>query len=162
MAIQYTFTSHCVAFPSKLVAQEGGEHIYNIELTSNTDNGNLVAKGDFIDLDLYKEAAVTTFAGKIQKQAANGNWYVEVVTPGDALFVYMQAFIAEDWTNTFKKESNFYNAKGDTVRGYALHVGDVFEVSELGFTGTPVAGATVSCENKKLKVASEEEEGGGE
>lgn len=152
MAIKYVIDTHAVAFPSKLVAQNGGEHIYNIELTSDTDNGNLVAKGDFIDLDLYKEAAVTTFAGKIQKQAANGNWYVEVTDPGDALFVYMQAFIAEDWTNTFKKESNFYNAKGDTVRGYALHKGDVFEVSAEGFTGTPEAGKTLTCENKKLKV----------
>ena len=108
--IKYSIEKHAVAFPSKLVAQNGGEHIYNITLTSDTDNGNLVARGDFEDLDRYTEAAVTTFEGKIQKQAANGNWYVEVVDPGDALFVYMQAFIAEDWTNTWKKESNFYNA----------------------------------------------------
>ena len=153
MAIKYAIEEHAVAFPSKLVAQNGGEHIYNIELATDTDNGNLVAKGDFIDLDLYEEAAVTTFAGVIQKQAANGNWYVEVTDPGDALFVYMQAFIAEEWTNKFKAEKNFYNAAGEVVRGYALHVGDVFEVSALGFTGTPVAGATVSVANKKLVVA---------
>ena len=154
MAIKYTIQSnHAVAFPSKLVAQNGGEHIYNIELATDTDNGNLVAKGDFIDLDLYEEAAVTEFAGVIQKQAANGNWYVEVVNPGDALFVYMQAFIAEDFLNKFKKESNFYNLAGETVRGYALHVGDVFEVSADGFTGTPEAGKAVSVVSKKLKVA---------
>lgn len=151
--IKYNIETHAVAFPSKLVAQNGGEHIYNIELESDTDNGNLVAKGDFIDLDLYKEAAVTSFKGVIQKQAANKNWYVEVVEPGDALFVYMQAFIAEDWTNSFKKESNFYNATGETVRGYALHAGDVFEVSELGFEGTPEEGKEItSVSNKKLVV----------
>lgn len=150
--IKYSIEKHAVAFPSKLVAQNGGEHIYNITLTSDTDNGNLVARGDFEDLDRYTEAAVTTFEGKIQKQAANGNWYVEVVDPGDALFVYMQAFIAEDWTNTWKKESNFYNAKGDVVRGYALHKGDVFEVSVEGFDGQPAEKATVTCENKKLKI----------
>jgi hypothetical protein len=150
--IKYNIEQHAVAWPSKLVAQNGGEHIYNIELETDTDNGNLVARGDFIDLDLYKEAAVTTFAGKIQKQAANGNYYVEVVTPGDALFVYMQPYIEEEWTNTFQKESNFYNPAGDTVRGYALHEGDVFEVSEAGFEGTPTEGATVSCVNKKLSV----------
>ena len=153
MAIKYAIEEHAIAFPSKLVAQNGGEHIYNIELATDTDNGNLVAKGDFIDLDLYEEAAVTEFAGVIQKQAANGNWYVEVTNPGDALFVYMQAFIAEEWTNKFKAEKNFYNAAGEVVRGYALHVGDVFEVSALGFTGTPVAGAAVSVANKKLVVA---------
>lgn len=154
--IKYAIDQHAIAWPSKLVAQNGGEHVYNIELTSDTDNGNLVARGDFIDLDLYKEAAVTEFAGVVQKQAANGNWYVEVVTPGDALFVYMQPFSAEDWTNTWKKESNFYNAKGETVRGYALHVGDVFEVSELGFTGTPEEGVEVSCAAKKLVVTTTE------
>lgn len=153
MAIKYAIEEHAIAFPSKLVAQNGGEHIYNIELATDTDNGNLVAKGEFIDLDLYAEAAVTEFEGVIQKQAANGNWYVEVKNPGDALFVYMQAFIAEEWTNKFKAEKNFYNAKGDVVRGYALHTGDVFEVSALGFAGTPVAGAAVSVANKKLVVA---------
>lgn len=153
MAIKYEIAQHAVAFPSKLVAQNGGEHIYNIELETDTDNGNLVAKGDFIELDLYKEGAVTDFEGVIVAQAANGHWYVEVTKPGDALFVYMQAFIAEDWTNKWKKESNFYNAAGDTVRGYALHVGDIFEVSAEGFTGTPTAGATVTCTDKKLAVA---------
>lgn len=153
MAIKYSIDKHAIAFPSKLLAQNGGKHIYNIELATDTDNGNLVARGAFIDLDTYEEATASTFEGVIQKQAANGNWYVEVVNPGDSLFVYMQAFIAEDWTNKWKKESNFYNAAGDMVRGYELAVGDVFEVSAEGFTGTPVAGATVSVANKKLVVA---------
>lgn len=153
MAIKYSIEKHAVAFPSKLLAQNGGKHIYNIELATDTDNGNLVKRGSFIDLDLYEEEAATTFEGVIQKQAANGNWYVEVVNPGDALFVYMQAFIAEEWTNKFKAESNFYNAAGDVVRGYELAVGDVFEVSVEGFTGTPEAGKTVSVAAKKLVVA---------
>ena len=153
MAIKYSIEKHAVAFPSKLLAQNGGKHIYNIELATDTDNGNLVKRGDFIDLDLYEEDTAATFAGVIQKQAANGNWYVEVTDPGDALFVYMQAFIAEEWTNKFKAEANFYNAAGDIVRGYELAVGDVFEVSAEGFTGTPVAGKTVSVAGKKLVVA---------
>ena len=153
MAIKYSIEKHAVAFPSKLLAQNGGKHIYNIELATDTDNGNLVKRGSFIDLDLYEEEAATTFEGVIQKQAANGNWYVEVVNPGDSLFVYMQAFIAEEWTNKFKAESNFYNAAGDVVRGYELAVGDVFEVSAEGFTGTPEAGKTVSVAGKKLVVA---------
>lgn len=151
--IRYEIEKHAVAFPSKLLAQTYGKHIYNIELTSDTDNGNLVAKGDFVDLDLYKEGTVTEFEGVVRKQAANGNWYVEVTKPGDALFVYMQPFIAEEWTNTFKKESNFFNASGDTVRGYELAIGDVFEVSEEGFTSTPSEGATISSvTDKKLTV----------
>ena len=152
--IKYSIEKHAVAFPSKLLAQNGGKHIYNIELATDTDNGNLVARGAFIDLDTYEEAAVKTFEGVIQKQAANGNWYVEVVNPGDALLVYMQAFIAEDWTNKWKKESNFYNAADEIVRGYELAVGDVFEVSAEGFSGTPEAGKSVSVANKKLVVAA--------
>jgi hypothetical protein len=153
MAIKYSIEKHAVAWPSKLLAQNGGKHIYNIKLATDTDNGNLVARGAFIDLDTYEEAAASTFEGIIQKKAANGNWYVEVVNPGDSLFVYMQAFIAEDWTNKWKKESNFYNAADEIVRGYELAVGDVFEISEEGFTGTPEAGKTVSVAGKKLVVA---------
>lgn len=153
MAIRYEISKHAVAWPSKLLAQNGGKHIYNIKLATDTDNGNLVARGSFIDLDTYEEAAASTFEGIIQKKAANGNWYVEVVNPGDSLFVYMQAFIAEDWTNKWKKESNFYNAADEIVRGYELAVGDVFEISEEGFTGTPEAGKTVSVAGKKLVVA---------
>lgn len=153
MAIKYEIEKHTVAFPSKLVSQNGGLHILNVQLSSNCDNGSLVGVGAFIDLDLYEEAAATTFEGKIQKQAANGNWYVEVVDPGDAYFVYMQPFIAEEWTKTWQKESNFYNAAGDVVRAYQLCKHDVFEVSAEGFTGTPVAGATVSVGAKKLVVA---------
>lgn len=153
MAIKYEIEKHAVAFPSKLLAQTYGAHILNVQLTDACDNGNLVGIGEFVDLDLYEEAAATTFEGKIQKQAANGNWYVEVVNPGDSYFVYMQPFIAEEWTNKWKAESNFYNAAGDVVRAYQLCKHDVFEVSAEGFTGTPVAGASVSVADKKLVVA---------
>ena len=145
--------THAVAYPSKLIAQNGGKHIYNIELATETDNGNLVARGQFLDLDLYEEAAATTFEGVIQKKAANGNWYVEVVEAGDALLVYMPAFIEEEWTKTLKDERRFFNAAGATVRGYELAVGDVFELSAEGFDGTPEAGKTVTVANKKLVVA---------
>ena len=110
MAIRYEIEKHAVAFPSKLLAQNGGKHIYNVVLSTDTDNGNLIARGEWDSLDLYKEAAVTTFEGVVREQAANGNWYVEVTDPGDALFVYQQPVIAEEWTNTFKKTSNFFNA----------------------------------------------------
>ena len=67
----------------------------------------------------------------------------------------MQAFIAEDWTNRFNKESNFYNAKGDVVRGYELAKHDVFELSAEGFTGEELAvgkKVTYDSVSKKLKV----------
>lgn len=144
--------THAVAFPSKMLASTYGAHILNVQLSADCDNGALVGVGAFIDLDLYEEAAATTFEGKIQKQAANGNWYVEVVDPGDAYFVYMQPFIEEEFTKSFKNEKRFYNASGDVVRAYQLCKHDVFEVSAEGFTGTPEAGKAVSVEAKKLKV----------
>lgn len=154
MAIKYQIEEHAVAFPSNLLAQIGGKHIYNVELTSDTDNGNLIARGDWLSLDLYKEAAVTKFEGIIREQAGNGNWYVEVVDPGDALLVYQQPVIAEEWTNAFKKTSNFYNVTGDRVRSYELAVGDRFEVSALAFTGEPQKNAKItSVANKKMVIA---------
>ena len=151
--INYKIDEHTVAFASKVLARNGGEHVYNIELETDTDNGSLVAKGDFIALDLYAEAAVTSFAGKILDKSSRGGWYVEVVTPGDALLVYSEPLISEEWTNRFKALKNFYNGAGERARCYALHEGDVFEISEIGFTGTPVKGASVSCADKKLVVA---------
>lgn len=151
MAIRYEIEKHAVAFPSKLLAQNGGKHIYNVVLSTDTDNGNLIARGEWDSLDLYKETVVTTFEGVVREQAANGNWYVEVTDPGDALFVYQQPVIAEEWTNTFKKTSNFFNAAGDRVRSYELAVGDVFEVSAEGFSKVPTKGAKIqSVTNKKM------------
>lgn len=154
MAIKYEIEKHATAFPSKLLASNGGKHIYNIELNTDADNGNLVAKGDWISLDLYDEAAVTTFEGKIQEQAANGNWYVEVVDPGDALLVYQVPMISEEWTNSFLKESNFYNLAGDTVRAHELAEGDIFEASAEAFTGEVGKGKTISSvAEKKMVIA---------
>lgn len=154
MATKLTYdNTHCVAFPSKLLAQNGGSHIVNIELAEDCDNGNIVRPGEFLDLDLYAEAEASTLKAKIQKQAANGNWYVEIVeNPDHECFVYMQPFIEEEWTNSFKQESRWYNAAGDVVRSYILCPYDVVEISEAGFEGTPVAGAELTVANKKFVV----------
>ena len=146
--------THAVAWPSKLKSQQCG-HIYNIQLTSDTDNGAIVGRGDWLGLDLYEEATATGFEGIIREKAANGHWYVEVTAcdPTTSLFVYMQPFIAEEYTNSFKDEKRWFNASGETVRCYELSVGDIFELSAEGFTGTPEAGKTVPVADKKLVVA---------
>ena len=153
MVVNYTIAQHAVAYPSKVLAAEGGKHIYNILLTNDCDNGNFIKKGNFISLDLYAEASATTFAGVVLDQAANGNYYVEVVTPGDALFVCNIDDHAEEWTNTWKKESNAYNPAGSVVRAYELAVGDVVEISAAGFTATPSKGDSVELSGKKLAKA---------
>lgn len=154
MAIKFQLDTHAVAYPTKVLAMYGGKHIYNIELNSDTDNGMFIAKGDFVELDHYKEATATTLTAKVLGKAANGNWYVEITADTDALFVYEEPLISEEYSKTFEKESNFYNAKGAVVRAYELAKGDVVEISADGFDGTPVADAEITAiSGKKAKIA---------
>ena len=137
--IQVNIAKHAVAFPSKVLASKGGKHIYNIQLAEASDkfvdNGWFVGKGDFVELDLYKAAAPTSFEGTVVGVAANGNFYVEVKSAENALFVYQLPMIEETYSNTFKKESNYTNAPTQVVRAYELAVGDVVEISADGFSG---------------------------
>ena len=137
--IQVNIAKHAVAFPSKTLASLGGKHIYNIQLAEASDkfvdNGWFVGKGDFVELDLYKAAAPTSFEGTVVGVAANGNFYVEVKSAENALFVYQVPMIEETYSNTFKKESNYTNAPTQVVRAYELAVGDVVEISADGFSG---------------------------
>jgi len=152
MVLDYTITQHAEAYPSKVLAAEGGKHIYNILLTNACDNGNFIARDAWLSLDLYSEKAATTFAGVVQEKAANGNYFVEVVTPGDALFVCMVDDHAEEWTNTWKT-ARPYNAAGSIVRAYELAVGDIIEISVEGFTAEPTVGDSVTLSGKKLAKA---------
>ncbi len=153
--IQYTIAKHIFGFPSKIVSAYGGGHIYNIRLTADTDNCTLVGRGNWVAFDEYTQAAApNTFAGIIRQQAANGNWYIEVTADTEALFVYDAPVIAEDYNKKFSLEENFYNEQGKTVKAYSLIKGDIFEVSALGFNGTPAANKTVTFANGKYVVGN--------
>lgn len=147
------FVKHAVAGSSKLKATTAG-HIYNILIEEDIDNGTLVARGDYVKPEVYKAKASTGFKGVIVDKAANGNFYVEVVEPGDALLLLQVPLIYEEYTTRMQHESNFFNANGDIVRAYELYVGDIFELSAEGFVGTPVKGTEVTVDTtKKLKVS---------
>ena len=152
MAIRYAIEEHIVSFPSKIAASAGSPHIYNIQLTNDTDNGQLVGKGNWVAFDEYAEAAAPAFSGKIQAKAANGNWYIEVTAATEALYVFDSPVIAEDYNAKFVAEKNFFNEAGKTVKAYSLIKGDIFEVSAIAFDGTPEAGATVTYSNGKYVV----------
>ena len=154
MSIKYNTEKHATANPSNIVSGGTyGGHMFSILLNSDTDNGNLVAVGDWLSLDQFVEAAVTSFEGKIVEKMGNGNYLVLVTDPGDATLVYSVPVAAEDWTNTWKKESNFYNEKGSVVRAYELKKWDRFEVSAEGFNGTPEVGKAITgVSNKKMTV----------
>lgn len=156
MSIFYEIAKHATAFPSNVLSGDTyGGHMFSILLDSDTDNGNLVAVGDYLSLDLFAEAAVTEFEGKIVEQMGNGNYLVLVTNPGNATLVYQVPIGAEEWTNTFKKESNMYNKAGDRVRTYGLAKWDRFEVSVEAFEGTPEVGKTITgVTNKKMVVGA--------
>lgn len=156
MAVNFfNFTEHAVAGQTNLLGTDGGAHVRNIVATADIDNGCIVGKGDWIGMETYAEAAAGAFTGKILGQAANDNWYVEVESATNCWFVLTVPTIYEDYAKKFQEEKNFYNASGDIMRCYELKPYDVFELSEVGFTGTPAAGKAVSVENKKLKVAED-------
>lgn len=152
MAVDYSVTKHATAGVSKLLATYGGAHIYNVTLTTAADNGNIIGRGEMVSLDNYAEAAPTTFSGKVVWRAANGNWYVEVVEAENALLVYnvpMNPYEA----GPLSDEALFYNAAGEVARAHELKVGDIFEVSEEAFSGTPAKGAAISSiSNKKMVI----------
>ena len=144
--------THNEAFPSKLLAANGGGHIYDITLTADHDNGVLVGRGDYIKLGTYEETtAPDTFEGIIREQAANGNWYVEVTAETEALWILMPE-ISPYGIKILEDPKAWYNAEGDTVKGYSLTKGDIFEMSVEGFDGTPEVGAEVTFADGKYVV----------
>lgn len=147
-----TAEKHGVAGSSKIKATICG-HIFNILIEEDLDNGSIVAKGDYVKPEVYKAKDSTGFSGVIVDKAANGNWYVEVKEPGDALLLLQVPVIYEEYTTAMMHESNFYNEAGDIVRCYELVKDDIFEVSDECFDGTPAKDATVSVSGKKLTVA---------
>lgn len=153
MSMFYEIQKHATALPSNVLAGEYGAHMFSIQLGSDADNGNLIAVGDWKSLDLFAEAAATTFTGKIVERMGNGNYLVLVQDPGDAVLVYQVPVGAEEYNNSFKRESNLYNKAGDIVRCYELKKWDRFEVSAEGFEGTPEVGAAITgVSNKKMVI----------
>jgi len=145
---------HAVAGSSKLKATVCG-HIYNIIAAADIDNGCIVGKGAWQGMETYAEAAATTFTGKIVDQAANGNWYIEVLTAANAYLVLTVPMTYIETPKQFAHEKYFYNAKDDIMRCYELVPGDIFELSAEGFGGAtdPSKGASVTVSSKKVTVA---------
>ena len=149
-----TFT-HNEAFPSKLLAASGGGHIYDIQLTADHDNGELVGRGNYIKLGTYQETtAPNTFAGIIREQAANGNWYVEVTAATEALWILMPEISPYEAIPETVNPKAWVNKAGDTVKGYSLTKGDIFEMSAEGFTGIPAVNKSVTFASGKYVVGN--------
>lgn len=134
MAYAVTVSKHNVAFPSK-VRSGGDGHTLNMFVAADTDNGVIGSVGAWKDFDRYNFTVGNAgFEGKLHA-AANGNWYVEV-TAIDAdvppVFLYNSPIVEDE---RYKDQLDvFFNANGDTVKGYVLELFDVIEESEAIFT----------------------------
>lgn len=151
-------TKHAVAFPSKVLAGSMGAHIYNITLSTACDQGGVIGRGAWNSFDNYAEAAAPNgITGKIVDQAANGNWYVEITavpSGSEALVVYNSPIIPHESPRELADLSNFYNDAGEVVKAYVCTIGDIWEVSAEGFTGTPAKNKTLTVASKKWVVAA--------
>lgn len=145
---------HGLASASKVLAGIGGGHIYNVRLSKNHDNGELILRGGWLAFDEYEEkTGAITFEGVIRADSAEGGYYVEVTAPTDALFVYNTP-VSPYGTKDLRDEHLFYNATGDTVKAYSLTVGDIVSVSEELFKNKIVLGKKVSFADGKYVVAT--------
>lgn len=147
-------TKHAVAGSTRLAATKGvGAHgPIDLQISKDLDNGTIIGKGALVAGEVYAMASPTSFAGKIIDKAANGNWYVEVTSASNAYLVLQVPVTYYDYTNQMRQESTFYNENGDIVRAYPLFAGDVFELSDEGFDGTPAKDATVSVDSTTYQV----------
>ncbi len=158
MAIKHNFTKFPVAFPSKVVAREGGAHMYSLQHSDELWNGAVVAKGDYVSLDLYKAKDAVKVNAKVVDMAANGNYYLEIlddVPATDALIVYNPPVIEEEYNQSFLQESNFYIPTEMVARAYPLREGDIWELSVDAFSQKPTVGETTitTITGKKWVVA---------
>lgn len=160
MAIKFDITKWGVAFPSKTL---GSEHELNMIIKEDTSNGTIVGVGDYKSFDNYEVAACpATYKAKVLEKAADGwGWYVQVTaqdTNNPAVLLYTPEVIAETYDHRFTDLANFYNKKGDVVRGKVLKVLDWYEISEDLFdtTAGPIKeGAELTISGQKHVIKGE-------
>lgn len=161
MAFQVTVSRHNVAFPSKI--RSGGDgHNFNIFVNADTDNGVVGTLGAWKDFDRFNFTAGNAgFSGELHA-AQNGNWYVLVTAIDEAhppIFLWNSVVIEDE---RYKDQPDvFFNAAGETVKGYQIGLYDIFEESEAILTPATskavdfVEGATVTVgANNKFVVTA--------
>ena len=158
MAIDLKTGAHAIGNASKLLATRGGAHIYNVVLSTDADNSNLIARGGASDFDQYAEATATEFKGKIQwaaydRQAETWGYYVEVTADTNALYVFN--YPDNPYNSPFDSTKFFYNKAGSVVRAHELKVGDILFTTPESFSGTPEVGAEIDGISKKKLVVVE-------
>ena len=147
--------THGVAGSTRLSATTTGQ-VYDIIVAEDTDNGQIIGRGDYVAPTYYRKREAEAFTGLIIDIAPNGNYYVEVLDATNAYLVLTVPTLYEEKRKEFLDEKLFYNKAGDKVRAYRLYTGDVFEVSVDCFAAghTPTKNATVDIDyTGKLTIA---------
>ena len=156
MAINYVVDKHTVCEIGNVISQNYGEHMVSLKIEEPTDNGRIVKVGKMVSLDLYEIEEATAIDAYVFGKNPNGTWLVVVNGVEDDLtaLIYQKPLINEESPRALTSFANFYNDPEDgAVRGYILHTLDRFSLSEDGFEGTPVEGATItSISNGKLVI----------
>lgn len=151
--------SHVESFPTLVSAMMNTyKRVYNITLTNDTDNGSLSTRGGYISFDNYAQAAVADDDVKIRinELGADGRWICEVMElPEEEVLYLYNSPVSEYETRDLQDESLFYTAKGQTIQGAPLLIGDLFSLSDNAFEGTPKAGAFALYESGKYVIQTE-------
>lgn len=112
-------TPHAVAESSMLKATIAG-HIYSLKCHKDLDNGSIVSVGDWVEAQVFNS-----------KDYVAGEHPILILTPPIGY---------NSDRRIYQDECYFYNAKNEIARGYELHDGDIFTVSEAMFSGDPAVG----------------------
>lgn len=124
---------HAVAESSRLTATTAG-HIYDLKMIKDTDNGSIVAIGDHIEGQLFAAKAYAK---------------------GDKPYLVLTPPLAYNGKKIWSDEKYFYNAKDEIARAYELHVGDIYTISKIAFTGTPAVGQYVDATHTVAETAGD-------
>lgn len=153
--IDLSNNAHGVAGSTRLNATITGQ-IYDIIVAEDTDNGQIIGRGDYIAPTYYRKKEAVSFTGLIIDIAPNGNYYVEILDATEAYLVLTTPVLYDESRKEYLNENLFYNKAGDKVRAYKLYPGDVFEASVECFAAghVPTKNATIDIDyTGKLTIA---------
>lgn len=120
---------HMVARSSKLRATDAGRIYDVLDDTNAIEQGSNIKLGDFVDGSYQVKTALTPAIG-------------------DAIvFVCDVPLIYENYRTADQFEYNFINKAGKETRAYEITEGDIFGVSDYGFTTVADGGSPVKVGN---------------
>lgn len=126
--------NHAIFRADNLAGTTQGKYLASIRMTTDLDNGNVVALG------AYEEGAreVRTYTAPAK----------------DAKIGTIAILGSEEVDKTVKYDvvGNFTNKQNTVARGYILEAGDIFSVTAEAIEGTPTVGGVVELQANKTKM----------